>query len=133
MGQNNQRWNEIKLYYFIYDIYNIRKDLMDISYSVEAIAQIGIINQLRIKHICAELISDVSCQPIDTEVIWAAHNAGLSAYKIAKITHKTKQAVLHTLKKEEPPLFCKFNNQKDIEEINNFLELLEVFQKAGIH
>ena len=133
MDPNKQKWNEIKLYYFIYDIYNIRKDLMDIAYAVEAVAQIGQINQLKIKHLCAELISDITCQPLDIEIIWAAHNAGLSSYKIAKITHKSRQAITHALKKEEPPLFCKFNNEKDINEINNFLELLDKFQKAGIH
>lgn len=131
MTLEERRWMEIQLFYFCYDLYNIRKDLLDVVYAIDAIAQIGNFKTLRMKDIAAKLLERQSNQIHPKEFIHVAHANGVPIIKIAERVNLDRSTVYRTVKEPIPAFHPLFDESID-KEIGRFLQLLEVFKKAGV-
>lgn len=128
-----RRWAEIRFYYFCYDIYKIKKNMLDVVYVVEAISQIGTFKVSQIKTIAGKMLSDPYYMPVENEMIMAAYINEYPMANIAAYLHKTRQYVYKVVNrdKEKFAFIPKCDIDED-EQLVKFLDLLDLLKKAGL-
>lgn len=128
-----RRWYEVKFYYYCLDVYHIRKDMLDVMGIIEAIAQIGKFNTIKIKQLAGKLISDPYYLPLQDELILLCAIQNYTQKEIAKLTGRSQQTISYIIrtKKDIYTPYPRFDIDED-NEIAKFLDLIEVFKKVGI-
>lgn len=134
MENNERRWVEIQFYFFSKDIYDIKKDLLDIATIIEGIALITPNSKPeRLKGLSAKLLSDISARPKQIELIFLMKQNGYSLQEIGKSCNRTKKWAYENLKNKTEPPFHPVLQESDDLLIAEFLETLNKVQKAGIN
>lgn len=126
-------WAEIRFYILCYDIFQQRKDMMDVIYFIEAIAQLGAFKQQQVKNASGKLLSDPYYMPLRAEIIVHAVENGVTQRFLAK-KFKISQARISKLYNAKKELYTS-RPKLDIDEDNEiikFLDLVDIFKKAGI-
>ena len=128
----NKRWQEIRFYYLCLHVYQLRHDLMDLMYAIEAISQMGDVKLQRIKAIAGALISEISNTPHKEEILYLAHQAKLSP-KILKsfFGFSYRQMNYQTNSCTDSPHFVPKLNTEDNTQICKFMTIVDQF-KGGI-
>ena len=126
-------WAEIRFYILCYDIFQQRKDMMDVIYFIEAIAQLGTFKQQQVKNASGKLLSDPYYMPLRDEVIVHAVENGITQRVLAKRFKATQPQIsrIYNKKKELYTSRPKLDIDED-NEIIKFLDLVDIFKKAGI-
>lgn len=133
MEIDERRWTEIRFYLFSKDIYEIKKDLLDITTIIEGIALITPNSKPeRLKGLSAKLLTDITARPKLTEIIFLMNKHNYTLQKIGTTVGKTREAVRKILKEKDPPLCLPTLKESDDILIANFLKTLDKIQKAGI-
>lgn len=128
-----RRWAEIRFYYFCYDIYKIKKNMLDVVYVIEAISQIGTFKVSQIKTIAGKMLSDPYYMPVENEMIMAAYINEYSMSAIAKYLHKSRQTIYDAIKRcENKFAFIPKCDIDEDEQLVKFLDLLDLLKKAGL-
>lgn len=128
-----RRWAEIRFYLFCYDIFQERKDMMDIVYCIEAMAQLNTFKQRPVKSAAGKLLGDPYYVPLRDEVIILANKNGMSQRDLAKKFKLTPMQINRIIKNKQDVF--SYNPQLDIDEdeqIIKFLDALDIIKKAGI-
>lgn len=133
LSDHTRRWLEVRFYYFCLDIFHIRKDMMDVIYSIEAVSQIGKVDTKAIKLIAGKILGEPYYLPTQDELILLAHLNNIPNQQIANYVNQSRQAISNTIKRKLPnyapyPLL----DVHEDEIIKEFLDLLQIFRKAGI-
>jgi len=128
-----RRWAEIKFYYFCYDVYKIKKNMLDVVYVVESIAQIGEFKVPLIKTLAGKMLSDPYYMPNENEMIMAAHKNEYSMSTLAKYLRKSRQTIYDAIKRNEDKFaFIPKCDIHEDEQLVKFLNLLDTLKKAGL-
>lgn len=133
LNDHTRRWYEVKFYYYCLDVYHIRKDMLDVMGIIEAIAQIGKFNTITIKQLAGKMISDPYYLPLQDELILLCAIQNYTHKEIAKLTGKSQSTIARIIK-AKAKIYSPYP-RLDIDEDNElgkFLDLLDVFKKAGI-
>lgn len=129
----HRRWVEIRFYYFCYDIYKIRKDLLDVVYLVESISQIGTCKTSVLKTVAGKMLSDPYYMPLENEMIMAAYKNDYPMQAIASYLNKTRQAIYKIVNRDKDKFaFIPKCDIDEDEQLVKFLETLDKFKKAGL-
>lgn len=133
LSDHTRRWLEVQFYYFCLDIFHTRNNMLDVIYSIEAISQIGTINTKEIKLIAGKILGEPHYLPTQTELILLAYLHNVKPNKIADYINKSRQYIHQTVQNKLPnyapyPLL----DVHEDEIIKEFLDLLQIFKKAGI-
>lgn len=133
LSDHTRRWLEVRFYYFCLDIFHIRKDMMDVIYSIEAVSQIGKVDTKAIKLIAGKILGEPYYLPTQDELILLAHLNNIKTKQIADYVNKTQNHIYKVIKAKLPkyapyPLL----DVHEDEIIKEFLDLLQIFRKAGI-
>ena len=134
MTDADRRWAEIKLYYYCLDIYNYRKNLMDVAYAIEIVSQISDeFNQLRMKRIASKVLSLNNIMPTQQEFVVLAIEHGLTTTSVAKKIGKSTAATSRMYNKNKDDLyFLPVLEKEESNEVIKFLKPLDYLQKAGV-
>jgi hypothetical protein len=134
LSEYQRRWDEIRLYYFIKDVFQMRKDTMDVVTAAEAICNLGDAKLSVIRQVITKILNDPYFIPYKTEIIILGHIQGVSDAKIAEIMGITRQGVYKHIKKNaeeyEPYPKCSIDESY---EINKFLTTLNKLKNIGIN
>lgn len=133
LSEHKRRWVEVRFYYFCFDIFQIRKNMLDVVLSIEAISQIGTVKNDVLKRISGKMLGDPYYLPHETELILLANLMEYPLKDIATYVKKTKQAVSYVIKtkKEDFAPTPRLAIDED-QEIDKFMKLVDIFKKAGI-
>ena len=133
LNDHTRRWYEVRFYYYCLDIYHIRKDMLDVMGIIEAIAQIGKFNVRMIKQVAGKMISDPYYLPTQDELIILCAIKEVPHRDIAAYLGKSQQAIsqIVTTKRDRYSPFARFGIDED-NELAKFMDLLDLFKKAGI-
>lgn len=132
-SETENRWAEIRFFYFCQDIFDMRKNMLDVIYSIEAVSQIGNLRVTELKRIAGLFMGDPYYIPRREEVIFIANRMGYTLKQISEITGTTRQAVKQFIDRNQDGFYA--TNKCDAladEIIIEFLDLLDKFKKAGI-
>ena len=128
-----RRWAEIRFYYFCYDIYKIKNNLVDVIYVIEAISQIGNFKISKIKTVAGKMLSDPYYMPLENEMIMAAHKNDYPMANIATYLNKTRQYIYKVVNRDKDKFaFIPKCDIDEDEQIVKFLGLLDTLKKAGL-
>lgn len=133
LNDHTRRWYEVKFYYYCLDVYHIRKDMLDVMGIIEAIAQIGKFNTITIKQLAGKMISDPYYLPLQDELILLCAIQNYTHKEIAKLTGKSQSTIARIIR-TKASIYTPYP-RLDIDEDNElgkFLDLLDIFKKAGI-
>ena len=129
----HRRWAEIRFYYFCYDIYKIKKDLLDVVYLVESISEIGRCKTSVIKTVAGKMLSDPYYMPLENEMILAAHKNDYPLQAIATYLEKPRQNIYRIVNRDKNKFaFIPKCGIDEDEQLVKFLEILDTFKKAGL-
>ena len=107
--------------------------MLDVVYAVETISQIGTFKVSMLKTIAGKMLSDPYYMPVENEMIMAAYTNEYSLAAIAKYLHKSRQYIYNVIHRCENKFAfipkCEINED---EQLVKFLDLLDIFKKAGL-
>ena len=129
----HRRWAEIRFYYFCFDVYKIKKNLLDVVYLVESISQLGNCKVSLLKTVAGKMLSDPYYMPVENEMILAAYKNNYPIADIASYLNKSRQAIYKIVKRDDEKFaFIPKCDIYEDEQLVKFLELLDTFKKAGL-
>lgn len=133
LSDHTRRWLEVRFYYFCLDIFHIRKNMLDVVYSIEAVAQIGDVDLKQLKLISGKMLGEPHFLPTQNELILLAHMHKVKTKQIADYVNKSPNHIYKIIQAKMPtyapyPLLSVHED----EVIKDFLELLDIFRRAGI-
>ena len=133
LTDEKRRWAEIRFYILCYDIFQQRKDMMDVIYFIEAMAQLGTFKQQQVKNASGKILGDPYYMPIKDEVIVHAVKNGINQRTLAKKLDvgQPKISKTYNTKKNLYTTAPRLDINED-SEIIKFMNLVDIFKKAGI-
>jgi len=132
MDNEYKRWIELRFYYFCSDIFKIRHNLMDITYVIEALSNIGTLSTVRLQHLAVKTISDIGLTPKRSEFIKLASKYHYTNKQISVILNISTRQVQYSLNNDPEIITTAKLKDKDVIEIEKFLNLLDILRKAII-
>lgn len=133
LSDATRRWYEVKFYYFCFDLYHIRKNMLDVMYAIEALAQIGEFNIKDVKTLAGKLLSDPYYLPTRDELILLCALFGVPRKTIAEYVERSTSAVNTFIqnKKDTYSPYPRLSINED-EELGKIVKLIDIIKKAGI-
>ena len=133
LSEHQRRWDEIRMYYFIRDAYDINKNTVDLMTLSDAICSVGKVNTGIIRNVIMKMLNDPYFIPYKSEIYVLSKQLGYPMTKVAKRMGTTQQAAnqnaLRNLKNYEPyPRYEIDENQ----EIHKFLDTVDTLRKVGL-
>ena len=129
--QEEDRWTEIRFYYFCLHLYRVRHNIMDLMYAIETMSQLGPVKVQRIKAASGRFIGDIFQTPIKEEVLYLANLAKANPKDI-KRTFGYSARQMQYYAKEPHTMYCRpRSTPEDMEAIKQFMQIVDIF-KGGI-
>ena len=133
LSDTERRWQEVRFYYFILDLYHIRNNFLDAIAAISAVRQICDIDAKRVQEIAGTMTGDPYYLPTENELIILANINGVKQSKIAEYVNKSQPAVNRIIKtKGQNFVSYPKMSVKDAQEIKSFFEALDLLKKAGL-
>lgn len=134
LSEETRRWNEIRFYYFCFELFHMNKDMVDVILAIDAIAQIGKLNLSAIKRIAGLLLNDRYYYPNRNEILLLGNMHGMKSSELAEFLGTSIQSISRSIRnlknsdfKTNPKLDATDDNH-----ISQFLTVLDNFKKVGI-
>lgn len=133
LSEHQRRWDEIQMYYFVKDMFNIHKDSADIMAAADMICKIGKVNTGTIRMVIAKMLNDPYFIPYPSEVIVLGKIQGMTDIEIAKLMNMSRQGIYKHVKnhKKEYDPYPRYEIDED-RELNKFMNTWREIRKAGI-
>ena len=133
LSEHQRRWDEIRMYYFIRDMFDINKNTMDLMTMTDAVCDVGKIDKGKIRIVIMKMLNDPYFIPYKAEIYVLAKLLKYPMTKVAKRMGTTQQAAnqngLRNIKKYEP--YPRYEIDED-QEIHKFLDTLDIVRKVGL-
>lgn len=132
MTQNEEdRWEEIRFYYFCLHMYQIRSNMMDLMYAIETISQIGTFPVQKVKSIAGSIISEIVNTPGKDEILYLASKAKVAPKDIKRFFGYSYRQMNYTANTAEDPHYYPRSSPQDVKIIKSFMQIVDQF-KGGI-
>jgi hypothetical protein len=133
LSEYQRRWDEIRMYFFIQDTFNINKNTTDLMHITDAVCDIGNVDKGKIRTVIMKMLNDPYFIPYKAEIYVLAKRMQYPMTRVARRMGTTQQAAnqnaLRNLKNYEPyPRYEIDENQ----EMHKFLDTYEELRKVGI-
>ena len=131
MTLEERRWTEIEFFYLCDDIYNIQKNMRDVTYIIAAVAQITPhSNRMAVERAAAIIYDYGRGKPNEDEFLYLAEKNNIPKTNIARHLGKHRTTLYHRLKKEDP-IICPKLDEKDTKYVREFLDLWKKLKGTG--
>ena len=128
-----KRWTEIKFYFIILDILNIRKNMLDVMDLIDNLAIFGQYSPEQLKPIAQEVISSIRFRPGKEEFITlASEKMPVTAIKKRANLHNRIYYNIINKEKEDPRMYYPRLNDSKLEVIELFLKAFENIKEVGL-
>lgn len=125
------RWTEIRFYYFCLHTYQIRFNMMDLMYAIETMSQLDNLKVQRLKAASGRLIGDISQTPLKEEVLYLATLAKVSPKEIKKAFGYTARQMRYYANSNNTFYCYPRSTPEDMAAIRQFMTIADNF-KGGI-
>ena len=134
LSEHTRRWSEIQFYYFCFDIYQIRNNMIDVILMIEVISQIANLDFKMLKVIAGKMMGDPVYLPHRDEAVSLAYVMGKNKseiHKIFNVSRSTIDTILSSDRNRVHTPFPQFSLKED-EEMYQFCQKFSEIKKAGI-
>lgn len=133
LSEHQRRWDEIRMYYFIKDMFNLHHNTLDLTATADAICDVGKVDKGKIRTVIAKMLNDPYFIPYKSEIYVLAKQLDYPMTRVAERMGTTRQAAnqnaIRNIPKYEPyPRYEIDENQ----EMHKFLETLDTLRKVGL-
>ena len=132
---NENRWTEIRFYYFCFGLYKHRQNLMDVVDTVESLCYLFPGNTVKLRNLAAKTLSDFTYTPQRIEVLVLCRKNKYSLSEAAELIEVSRRTVINLInahKDMEDSTFYPKYSPEDIELIKTFMESVDYLRRCII-